>query len=102
MSTIHNDKIITKEATVSELIYNGIVNNFWNAFATSNRFHIMPTVYSDKTAFVTYAIDANGEVDVEVENEFGEKVIIKKKLVELTNDEFEQVYQKSIGTYFIK
>lgn len=102
MSTIHNDKIITKEATVSELIYNGIVNNFWNAFATSNRFHIMPTVYSDKTAFVTYAIDANGEVEVEVENEFGEKIIIKKKLVELTNDEFEQVYQKSIGTYFSK
>ena len=99
MQSLNMDKITTKQATLPELIYNGIVHNFWNSFANGNKFQIQPTVYSDKTSICVFSISGEGEITINYKDG---REPVKKKLIDLTPDEAETLYANTIGLYFDK
>lgn len=81
--------------SVSELLLNGIKHNFFNRYLKHGTFFIQPTVYSDKTAFVLFEIDANGEIEVPTE-----EGVYKKRLIDLNSKELESAYNHYISEYF--
>jgi hypothetical protein len=76
-------------------LLNGIKHNFFNRYLKHGTFFIQPTVYSDKTAFVLFEIDANGEIEVPTE-----EGVYKRKLIELDSKELELAYNHYISEYF--
>ena len=86
------DEKNTKTATPGELIFHGIVNNFFNAMNTNDgKVAILPTVYSDKTAFINFMVDLNKKVKG-----------IDKTLWQLTAEESEQLYAETVIPYYYK
>ena len=84
------DEKNTKTATPGELIFHGIVNNFFNAMNTNDgKVAILPTVYSDKTAFINFMVDLNKKVKG-----------FNKTLWQLTAEESEQLYAETVIPYF--
>ena len=43
-----------KSFSTAELLHHHLKHNFLNSYLTAGTFQIQPTVYSDKTAFVTF------------------------------------------------
>lgn len=87
---------VVKRFSVSELLHNQLQHNFLNHYLTKGTVIIQPTVYSDKTAFVNFEIDPSKEINIP---ELGIK---DKKLISLSSEEYELVYQHYIGEYFIR
>lgn len=106
MESWDSSKKAVKDATTPELIRNGIMHSFWARYLNPNtrgEIQIMPTVYSDKTSFVSYVIDANQKLTLsETINGKTITYIERKSLLELNEEESQLVYKKTVGGYFKK
>lgn len=80
--------VATKEATAHELMYNGFVHNCLNSFIQNDTMVVMPTVYSDKTSFISYAIRLDRSLG-------------SKKLIDFSIDELEDLYLDTVGNYYL-
>ena len=86
----------------SELFYQSIMLNFWGnliqdgtnkkARGLQNTILIQPTTYSDKTAYLHYAIATNRQFEVR-----GKKVTIKQLLLTGNIDAIIQIYRDTVG-----
>lgn len=89
-----------KGATTSELIYHGIINNFFNAYLSEDAAQsvfIQPTVYSDKTTFLNYRCDLSKKLDLKYLG-----LSEPKTLLEFTFNEYEKIFEETTIQYFKK
>lgn len=89
-----------KGATTSELLYHGIVNNFFNAYLSEDGqrgVFIQPTVYSDKTTFLNYRCDLSKKLDLRYLG-----LSKQKTLLEFTTEEYESIFEHTTIQYFKK
>lgn len=96
--TRNGDRKLVKRFTQKELIYHQIAHNFFNGFVKQNIFHIQPTVYSDKTAFVLYAINAKHIFSNKYKSKEGEPLEIWK----YSDEQFLDLYANTVGDYQVR
>lgn len=95
--TANGNKKLVKRFTQKELIYHQIAHNFFNGYVKSNVFYIQPTVYSDKTAFVLYTINAKHIFSNKYKNKEGKALMLHN----YSEDQFIDLYTDTVGSYWI-
>lgn len=85
---IHGDTKSIKQFSCSELFYHAIFNKFWGSYNKTGNVIIQPTVYSDKTTFLNWEIQAQlrDGTDLLSDPDYIAKVL--------------QEYKETLGTFY--
>lgn len=96
-----SDPLAVKKANTSELLYNNLLNNFFNNLCDNNLVSIQPTVYSDKTTIVNILVKCYDQLGNKFSEVYGED-LSTYSLMELNSEQSENLYRRTIGNYFTK
>lgn len=96
LETVSTQKAF-KDATAQEMLYHGIVDNFFGRFIASKVgeriVSILPTTYSDKITFNLFDCNVDKKLELGIFDE-------AKSLLEMNSDEYEKLFEYSVINYF--